>query len=268
MKSTWDETHWFRFHTTALERLHDQRRLYGSHFELFLRLERNTSALRGGNGKRLPKRCQHAVRVPSDQYRPRLCRCTYLLEPRSGQTRNGLYFRGYGRKRLDSPDQFGSCALDAAGEQATDGKPVMKPFWEITEEEVEKCLEATSETGKLRLFQRRRLFVQLQIQRRHASYPVQAESCQRFRTGPSNCGRLLGRIAGGCPLRFERTYRPHMAYHLVCTAINRIRPVQGRILRNGQLGRKPRRLLLRTYRKRTDYFGVHLANTGEHAQCS
>jgi L-fucose isomerase len=37
----------------------------------------------------------------------------------------------------------GSCALDAAGEQATDGKPVMKPFWEITEEEVEKCLEAT-----------------------------------------------------------------------------------------------------------------------------
>lgn len=37
----------------------------------------------------------------------------------------------------------GSCALDAAGEQAKDGKPVMKPFWEITEEEVEKCLEAT-----------------------------------------------------------------------------------------------------------------------------
>jgi L-fucose isomerase len=37
----------------------------------------------------------------------------------------------------------GSCALDAAGEQAKDGKPVMNPFLEITEEEVEKCLEAT-----------------------------------------------------------------------------------------------------------------------------
>ncbi|NLM97036.1 MAG: L-fucose isomerase [Halanaerobiaceae bacterium] len=38
----------------------------------------------------------------------------------------------------------GSAALDATGEQTRDGKPVMKPFWEISEEEVEKCLEATT----------------------------------------------------------------------------------------------------------------------------
>ena len=30
----------------------------------------------------------------------------------------------------------GAAALDGTGEQSRDGKPVMKPFWEITEDEV------------------------------------------------------------------------------------------------------------------------------------
>lgn len=38
----------------------------------------------------------------------------------------------------------GPAALDGSGEQTRDGKPVMKPFWEITNAEVKKCLEATS----------------------------------------------------------------------------------------------------------------------------
>jgi L-fucose/D-arabinose isomerase len=38
----------------------------------------------------------------------------------------------------------GSASLDGTGQQSKDGKPVMKPFWEITEEEVQKCLGATS----------------------------------------------------------------------------------------------------------------------------
>ncbi len=38
----------------------------------------------------------------------------------------------------------GSTTLDGTGEQTgKDGKPVMKPFWDITEDEVKKCLEAT-----------------------------------------------------------------------------------------------------------------------------
>jgi L-fucose isomerase len=37
----------------------------------------------------------------------------------------------------------GSCTLDATGEQEIDGKPAMKPYWEITSEEVGKCLDAT-----------------------------------------------------------------------------------------------------------------------------
>jgi len=39
----------------------------------------------------------------------------------------------------------GSCTLDGTGQQSDDkGNPVMKPFWEITEEEVDKMLEATT----------------------------------------------------------------------------------------------------------------------------
>ncbi|MBW4082651.1 L-fucose isomerase [Paenibacillus sp. S150] len=37
----------------------------------------------------------------------------------------------------------GSAALDGAGEQTKDGKPAVKPFWEITDEEVEATLKAT-----------------------------------------------------------------------------------------------------------------------------
>lgn len=38
----------------------------------------------------------------------------------------------------------GAATLDATGKQERDGKPVMKPFWEISGEEVEKCLAATT----------------------------------------------------------------------------------------------------------------------------
>jgi len=38
----------------------------------------------------------------------------------------------------------GSAALDGSGEQTIDGNPVMKPFWEITEEEVKQTLDITT----------------------------------------------------------------------------------------------------------------------------
>lgn len=38
----------------------------------------------------------------------------------------------------------GSASLDGSGQQMKDGQPAMKPFWEITEEEVEKCLKVTT----------------------------------------------------------------------------------------------------------------------------
>ncbi|WP_159887435.1 L-fucose isomerase [Paenibacillus puerhi] len=37
----------------------------------------------------------------------------------------------------------GPAALDGTGEQTRDGKPAMKPYWEITEQDVQNCLQAT-----------------------------------------------------------------------------------------------------------------------------
>ena len=38
----------------------------------------------------------------------------------------------------------GPATLDGTGQQERDGKPAMKPFWEITKAEAQKCLDATS----------------------------------------------------------------------------------------------------------------------------
>jgi len=38
----------------------------------------------------------------------------------------------------------GAAALDGTGEQTIDGKPAMKQYWEITPEEADKCLKATT----------------------------------------------------------------------------------------------------------------------------
>jgi len=38
----------------------------------------------------------------------------------------------------------GACALDATGWQEIDGQPAIKPWWSVTDEEMKKCLEATT----------------------------------------------------------------------------------------------------------------------------
>jgi L-fucose isomerase len=38
----------------------------------------------------------------------------------------------------------GAATLDGTGEQTRDGRPAMKPFWEITDAEAKKCLDATT----------------------------------------------------------------------------------------------------------------------------
>jgi len=38
----------------------------------------------------------------------------------------------------------GSATLDGSGQQTHDGKPVIKPYWEISEKEMQDCLEATT----------------------------------------------------------------------------------------------------------------------------
>ncbi|MRN56034.1 L-fucose isomerase [Paenibacillus monticola] len=55
----------------------------------------------------------------------------------------GHQLQGHAANGLLHLINSGSAALDGTGEQSLEGKPVIKPFWEITDQEVESCLAQT-----------------------------------------------------------------------------------------------------------------------------
>lgn len=63
--------------------------------------------------------------------------------PESVKRVTGIELEGIARNGFLHLINSGSTTLDATGEQKTDGESVMKPFWEISEEEVKACLENT-----------------------------------------------------------------------------------------------------------------------------
>ncbi|MDR0574443.1 MAG: L-fucose isomerase [Tannerella sp.] len=70
----------------------------------------------------------------------RTCWSPEAIERVSGRKPEGL-LKGGAIHLINS----GSCTLDGTGQQSDEnGNPVMKPFWEISEEEVEKMLGATT----------------------------------------------------------------------------------------------------------------------------
>lgn len=64
--------------------------------------------------------------------------------PEAVERVTGHKLQGLGANGLIHLINSGSAALDGSGQQTVDGKPAMKPFWEITEEEVQKTLDATT----------------------------------------------------------------------------------------------------------------------------
>ncbi len=64
--------------------------------------------------------------------------------PEAVERVTGHKLQGLGANGLIHLINSGSAALDGSGQQTIDGKPAMKPFWEITEEEVQKTLDATT----------------------------------------------------------------------------------------------------------------------------
>lgn len=64
--------------------------------------------------------------------------------PEAVERVTGYKLEGLGANGLIHLINSGSAALDGSGHQTIDGKPAMKPFWEITEEEVQKTLDATT----------------------------------------------------------------------------------------------------------------------------
>lgn len=64
--------------------------------------------------------------------------------PDSVKRVTGYQLDGYAKDGMLHLINSGSATLDGTGEQSKDGEPVMKPYWEISEEEAKKCLDATS----------------------------------------------------------------------------------------------------------------------------
>ncbi|MFX3650233.1 MAG: L-fucose isomerase [Paenibacillus sp.] len=64
--------------------------------------------------------------------------------PDSVQRVTGHQLEGNAKDGILHLINSGSAALDGTGQQTKDGKPVLKPFWEITDKEVQNCLKATS----------------------------------------------------------------------------------------------------------------------------
>jgi L-fucose/D-arabinose isomerase len=63
--------------------------------------------------------------------------------PESVKRVTGYTLDGQAKNGIIHLINSGSAALDGNGEQTVNDKPLMKPFWEITEDEKQKCLDAT-----------------------------------------------------------------------------------------------------------------------------
>ncbi len=64
--------------------------------------------------------------------------------PEAVKSVTGHVLDGHARNGLLHLINSGPAALDGTGEQSIDGVPAMKPFWDITDEEMDACLKATT----------------------------------------------------------------------------------------------------------------------------
>ncbi|MCG8305785.1 MAG: L-fucose isomerase [Cytophagales bacterium] len=64
--------------------------------------------------------------------------------PESVKRVTGFQLDGIAENGIIHLINSGSSALDGSGRQKKDGKPVMKPYWEISDDEAQACLDATS----------------------------------------------------------------------------------------------------------------------------
>ena len=63
--------------------------------------------------------------------------------PEAVERVTGMKLTGKAEKGIIHLINSGSATMDGTGQQEVDGKPVLKPFWLITEEEVKRCLLAS-----------------------------------------------------------------------------------------------------------------------------
>ena len=163
----------------------------------------------------------------------------------------------------------GATTLDATGEQEKDGKPAMKPFWEITDAEAQKCLDATQWCpASLGYFRGGGFSSHF---RSKGGMPVTMSRINMVgEIGPvlQIAEGYTAELDGTC-IRYwtERTDPtwPTTWFAPILTGKGR---VYRRIQRDGKLGRQPRRGILRARGHGSDHACRHASDPGEHAQCS
>lgn len=64
--------------------------------------------------------------------------------PESVERVTGRKLEGHAAQGIIHLINSGSCCLDATGCQTENGRPVMKPFWEIAQEEMDACLDSVT----------------------------------------------------------------------------------------------------------------------------
>lgn len=64
--------------------------------------------------------------------------------PEAVQRVTGYRLQGRASDGLIHLINSGACTLDATGQQEINGQPAIKPWWQVTPEEAEKCLQATT----------------------------------------------------------------------------------------------------------------------------
>ncbi len=72
------------------------------------------------------------------------CDVRTYWSPGSVKRVTGHTLNGYAEHGIIHLINSGSASLDGTGRQQVDGKPAMKPYWEISKEEVEACLKNTT----------------------------------------------------------------------------------------------------------------------------
>ena len=161
----------------------------------------------------------------------------------------------------------GATCMDGTGRQKRDGKSVMKPYWQIEPREAEACLAATSwRYASLGYF-------------RGGGYSSDflTEGGMDVTMTRLNIVRGLGpvlQIAEGSTVslpgevhdKLDLRTDPTWPTTWFVPRITGLGSLQGRLLRDGGLGRQPRRHLLRPHRGRPHEPGSHAPHPHRHAQ--
>ena len=178
----------------------------------------------------------------------------------------GKELNGLARNGIIHLINSGATTLDATGEQDKDGQPAMKPYWQISEAEAQKCLDATAWTPANLGYFRGGGFSSTFKSR--GGMPVTMARVNMV----SGLGPVL-QIAEGftCELdadvhaALDSRTRSGLADHMVCAKPHRKRRVYRCVQRDGKLGRQPRRIRIRACGGGSDHAGGNAADTCQYA---